>query len=202
MKSKFALLVSTLALILPLSSAAALVQVKALENSTTGGVGVSAPSFTIGDLFTISVNPNDLWSAGAIPRWSNANGLTGPDLITDGGFDLPSGISQDAIPSGTIGPGNFGNWTQGGLSAPFGSLVGAWGNAPNTFFFIGTNFDGTALDSVLNLYFFDSFAPDNTGSILADINITAVPEPEIFALMLTGLGIVGFSGRNRKIQKA
>jgi PEP-CTERM motif len=199
MKSKFALLVSTLALILPLSSAAALVQVKALENSTTGGVGVTT-NFSIGDLFNISVNPNDLWNSGALPRWSNADGQI--DLLSVGGFDLPSGISQDAIPSGQIGTSGFGTWTQGGLTANWGSLVGAWGNSPTTFFLIGTNFTGTALDSTLNLYYFDSNNFDNSGSILADINITAVPEPEIFALMLAGLGIVGFSARNRKNQKA
>jgi hypothetical protein len=200
MKTKLALIFSAIALILPLSSEAALVQVKAFENSTTGGVGVSAPAFAVGDLFSITVNPNDLWNSGALPRWSNAGGQI--DLFSDGGFDLPSGISQDAIPGGQIGTSGFGTWTQGGLTANWGALVGAWGNAPSTFFLIGTNFAGTALDSTLNLYYFDSNNSDNTGSILADINITAVPEPETYALMLAGLGIVGLTVSRRKNKQA
>lgn len=199
MKSILALLLSTFSLILPLSSMAALIQVKAFENSTTGGVGVSTNVFA-GEFFTVTVNLNDLWNAGAVPRWSNANGLTGPDLITDGGFDLPSGISQDAIPGGTIGPGTFGNWSQGGLSAPYGTLVGSWGNNPGSFFYIGASYDGIAQHSILNLHYFDSINGDNSGSILA--NVTSVPEPETYALMLAGLGIVGFTARRKKNTQA
>ncbi len=199
MNLKLVFILSTLALLLPLSSTAALVQIKALENSSTGGVGVST-AFTVGDLFTITVNPNDLWNSGALPRWSNADGQV--DLFSDGGFDLPSGISKDAIPGGQIGTNGFGTHSQGGLTAKWGALVGAWGNTPSTFFLIGTNFAGAALDSTLNLYYFDSNNLDNTGSILADINITAVPEPETYALLLAGLGIVGFTVRRRKNQQA
>lgn len=38
------------------------------------------------------------------------------------------------------------------------------------------------------------------GSYLGGISVTAVPEPETYALMLAGLGLIGFSARRRKTQ--
>lgn len=39
-----------------------------------------------------------------------------------------------------------------------------------------------------------------TGSYLGGITVAAVPEPETYALMLAGLGLIGFSARRRKSQ--
>lgn len=180
----------------PAISQAATYNVDALANSTTGGTGV-AVGFTVGDAFTVSVNPLDLWNAGALPRWSNANGLTGANLLATGGPDTNG--DNPGVAAGTIiGPGAFGNHSQGGLNAPFGALVGEWGNSLGSYFLIGTNYAGVATASTLNLYYFDSNNFDNTGSIVADINVTAVPEPETYAMMLAGLGLIGFSARRRK----
>jgi hypothetical protein len=38
---------------------------------------------------------------------------------------------------------------------------------------------------------------DNIGALLDNVSVTAVPEPEIYALMLGGLALVGFSARRR-----
>ncbi|HOY70610.1 MAG TPA: FxDxF family PEP-CTERM protein [Methylotenera sp.] len=178
----------------PAISQAAVYNVDARANSTSGGTGV-AVGFNAGDAFTVSVNPLDLWNAGALPRWSNANGLTGANLLATGAADTNG--DNPGVAAGTIiGPGAFGNHSQGGLSAPFGSLVGEWGNALGSYFFIGTNYAGVAAASTLNLYYFDSNNGDNTGSI--NVNIAAVPEPETYALMLAGLALVGFSARRRQ----
>ncbi len=186
-------LVTVLALSVPLQSMANIYQVKALENSTSGGVGLAVAPFTVGDAFTVSVNTLDLWNAGSLPRWSNADGLTGPLAAT--GLDDTNG-DNPGVASGVNISGNFGSWSQGGLSAPYGTLVGEWGNTVGNYFAIGTNYAGVAADSVLRLYYFDSNNGDNTGSI--QVNVAAVPEPETYGMMLVGLGIMGFMIRRRK----
>lgn len=191
MKAKILGLGMALMLSVPAMSQAAVYNVKALENSTTGGTGV-AVGFTVGDAFTVTVDPTDLWNAGALPRWSNADGLIlGSPSVTGGYTD----VSGDVLPGGTIGPGTFPNWTQGGLNAPYGALVGSWDNGTN-FFLIGTSYTGSATANILKLYYFDENNGDNTGSI--NVNVAAVPEPESYAMLLAGLGLVGFSARRRK----
>jgi hypothetical protein len=52
--------------------------VDAFGNSSSGGIGLlTGVSLTFGQAFSVSAGANDLWSAGALPRWSNADGLTG-----------------------------------------------------------------------------------------------------------------------------
>jgi len=41
----------------------------------------------------------------------------------------------------------------------------------------------------------------NGGSYSADLNVAAVPEPETYAMLLGGLGLVGFVARRRKATK-
>jgi len=112
--------------------------------------------------------------------------------FADTNGDNPSGTA------GTLIGELFPNWSQGGLIAPYGALVGAWDTTPNNYFLIGTNFAGvaTASTSNLKLYYFDSNFGDNTGSIL--VNVNAVPEPETYAMLLAGLGLIGFMSRRRR----
>lgn len=176
------------------SAASGSFEVKALENSTTGGNGKDTgfklePGYT----FSISVDTNDLWNAGALPRWSNANGLT-KDLYYPTSTD-PDLIAWGAPAPGTLIGTKFPLWTQGGLTAPFGTLVGQIGSG--NFFSIGTTFSGTAAASgTLKLFYFDFNNVDNAGSVVAHVN--AVPEPETYAMLLAGLGIVGAMARRRK----
>ena len=44
---------------------------------------------------------------------------------------------------------------------------------------------------------FDHAGADNMGLMLDNVSVTAVPEPETYALMLAGLGLIGFSVRRR-----
>lgn len=169
------------------------VVVDAFANSTSGGTGVATISLAVGQQFTVTASTTDLWSAGALPRWSNADGLTGAVLLAT--------LNDDSgqLPGTIIGPGNFGNYVQNGLSAPYGSLVGQIGNG--SFFFIGTNYNGVAAASgTLSLYYFDSNYEDNTGSIVA--NVSAVPEPSTWAMMILGFVGVGFLAYRRRHQHA
>jgi PEP-CTERM motif-containing protein len=172
---------------------ASTVIVDAKLNSTTGGVGANAGLLTVGESFSVSVAPNDLWNAGDLPRWSNANGLIGPNLIATGSDD--SGLA-----AGTLIGTATSLWTQGGLTAPFGSLVGSIGGG--NFFPIGTSFSGTASTAgELDLFYFDQNAADNTQFVTATVTTgiaSAVPEPATWAMMILGFCGVGFMAYRRK----
>jgi hypothetical protein len=163
--------------------------VDALLNSSGGGVGMATVNLNAGDSFSVMVDPDDLWSAGALPRWSNADGLTGPLFAT--------GSDDSGQAAGTQIGADFGILTLGNLSAAFGTLVGQIDSGD--FFAIGTSFNGIASASgVLKLYYWDSNFGDNTEHITASVTVGAIPEPETYALMLAGLGLVGWAARRRR----
>lgn len=158
-----------------LSAQAATVVVDAYANSSSGGTAVDAISLTAGQSFSISSSLNDLWSAGALPRYSDANGLTYDRYATaadDSGQSVGTQIGTD-----------FGLWTQNGHSAAYGSLVGEIGGQYLT---LGANYSGVAPASgTLHLYYWDSNNGDNSGQIAFEVS--AVPEPGMFAMLLAGL---------------
>jgi len=170
----------------PGASAATLVQVNAQANSSSGGTGaLTGLIMGVGQQFTVSVNPNDLWNAGDLPRWSNANGLTGNLLAT--------GTDDSGQSAGTLIGQNFGLHTSNGLSAPYGSLVGSIGGV---YKLLGTNFSGQSWGAgELLLYYWDSNSGDNSQFVTA--SVAAVPEPSTWALMIAGFGIVGMAMRRR-----
>ena len=167
---------------------AALFNVEALANSSRGtGVGLDTGiNLSAGQLFTVSVDPNDFWSAGALPRWSNADGLTGVRLAT--------GTDESGAAAGTQIGADFGLLNQDGLSAPFGTLVG---ELSGVFFALGTSFSGPAPASgTLKLYYWDINNADNAGSVLADVR--TIPEPGTCVLLALGLAGVALSCQPRK----
>jgi hypothetical protein len=164
--------------------------VSAMGNSSSGGAGLATIALTAGESFQVSVDPTDLWSAGALPRWSNADGLTGPRIAT--------GSDESGQAAGTLIGADFGLWTENGLTAPFGTLVG---ELNGVFKVLGTNFSGTAWDTgTLDLFYWDSNNSDNAGSVTADITAAtaAVPEPASWGLMILGFGMAGAMFRRRR----
>ena len=94
--------------------------VDAAANRSSGGTGLNTGlAYNAGDTLTVSAGLGDLWNAGALPRWSNADGLTGPLFAT--------GTDDSGYAAGTQIGASFGTWSQGSLSAPYGSLVGQLG---------------------------------------------------------------------------
>jgi PEP-CTERM motif len=166
--------------------------VYALANSTSGtGVGLDTGlGFTAGDVFTVTVALDDLWNAGALPRWSNADGLT-VDLFATGSDD-----SGEA--AGTHIGTPFPNHLQNGLSLPFGSLVGS---IDGTFFLLGTSFSGPApATGNLLLYYWDSNNSDNTEFVTAyvDPDPRSVPEPSTLFLLSAGAMLFGLRRLRRR----
>lgn len=176
-----------LALVLAGSGAAQAIpfDVYALTHSTNiNGAGVVTGTplatglfFNTGDSFTASVDVDDLWRAGddvGGVRESNADGLTG--LPPHGGH-------------------NYGLVTGAGFSTSYGTLVGRLGTS---YFVIGTSYSSGPLvlggPTQLELFYWDTFTPDNSGHVTVDIE----PIPEPATLLLLGSGIAGIAMRRRR----
>ena len=94
----------------------------------------------------------------------------------------------------TADGGTFGNWTEGDASFAIGSLVGKIGNGD--YFKVGSDFSGTANASgVLELFYWDSDAWNNSGTLKVDVS--AVPEPANLALMGLALGAFALTRRRK-----
>jgi len=166
---------------------AAVYSVDALANSSSGGSPVATVALSGGQAFAVSADVSDLWSAGGLPRWSNADGLTGVTFAT--------GSDESGEVAGTQIGDDFGLHTQSSFSAPYGSLVGEIGG---TYILLGTNYAGSAPagGGTLNLYYWDENNGDNSGSIrvTVDTRVSNVPEggAGLIALGLTlfGAGLV------------
>jgi len=161
-----------------------------MANSSSGGTGASTGiSLAAGQSFSVTVDPDDLWNAGALPRWSNADGLVG-DLFA-------TGSDESGESAGTKIGQDFGLWTQFGLSAPFGSLVG---ELTGTYFLIGTSFSAPApAAGPLNLYYWDSNNGDNTESVVAEISTVDVPVPATTVLIALGMLALGLVYRRHPV---
>ena len=193
LSTQFATAAVAVGLLVSGSAQAALVVVDAQANSSTGGVGQSSGLvLTTGQMFHSTVAVTDLWSAGALPRWSNADGLIANLFAT--------GTDDSGQAAGTQIGAAFVNWFQNGLSAPFNSLVGEIGGVYKV---LGTNFNGPAWgNGALSLYFWDQNNGDNTQFITVDIGLNAaggVPEPATWAMMIAGFGLVGATLRRRRV---
>jgi PEP-CTERM motif len=179
----------SVAILAPASASAATVIVNAQANSSTGGVGkASGLTLAIGQGFRILSSTNDLWSAGALPRFSDGNGLTGNRTAT--------AADDSGQPVGTLIGQSFGTHSQNGFIAPFGSLVGRY--ADGTYQLVGANFTGAATgNGALSLFYWDSNNDDNTGDIAFTV-LAGVPEPLTWAMMVMGFGLVGGALRQAK----
>lgn len=189
---KKSLILASVGMALAISAApasAAPVIVNAFTHSVNGGGGTplsTGLTFLMGNTLTVSSSTNDLWSAGALPRFSDANGLNGNRLAT--------ALDDSGQPVGTLIGIDFGDPTFNGHTAKFGALVGRINGVYQT---LGANFSGPAwATGELELFYWDSNAGDNSGQIA--FNIGGVPEPATWGMMILGFGAVGGALRYRR----
>lgn len=171
------------------SALASTVTVDATANSSNAGSGTGANTglvLSAGDWFQVTVPTTDLWNAGPLKRWSNADGLIVNLFAT--------GTDDSGYAGGTHIGEPFALYTNSGLTAPYGALVGRIG--AGAYFLIGTSFLGQAnAAGTLSLFYWDSNSGDNSQFITATVN--AVPLPAAGWLLLSGLAAFAAFGRRR-----
>ncbi|WP_198244918.1 hypothetical protein [methane-oxidizing endosymbiont of Gigantopelta aegis] len=111
---------------------------------------------------------------------------------------VATGTDESGQASGTLIGTYFPSWTQNGLTAPYGSLVG---EINNVFFYLGTNFNLNApATGTLSLYYWDSDSYNNSQFVTVSIenSVSTVPTPTTFWLFGSGLmGLIGLQKANK-----
>ncbi len=160
--------------------------VDSAANSSTGGAGLATIEVAAGQRIQINSSTNDLWSLGALPRFSDGNGLVGDRFAT--------ALDDSGQAVGTRIGRSFGRWTQNGLSAPFGILVG---EIDGVYRPLGANGVHTAWGTgTLKLYNWDNNRGDNSGAI--SFALAIVPEPATWAMLIAGFTLIGTGLRRRQ----
>lgn len=168
------------ALALPLAApalaATVTLDVYAKEHSSTPGLGLATGiQVTAGTTLSISADPRDTWSLGSespFTRTFTADGVSAVAPFTNA----------------------YGSYTQGNLTARYGTLVGRIGSGD--FFVVGSFFKETVTETgELFLYAWDNNDFDNTGLIQA--TISTVPLPAGGLMLLGGLGALTVLRRRR-----
>jgi PEP-CTERM motif len=157
------------------------------------------------------------WTPPASSGWTASDGTV--DLVGAGGTDLIPGNGRYVDLDGST--------TNSGLFSNFVNLVGGTtytlsfdlaGSHRGSTEIVSVTFGSTtALYSVDSADTFSTFAlnfipvsnglyglaylnvgGDNVGALLDNVSVSAIPEPETYAMLLAGMGLVGFISRRRR----
>lgn len=169
--------------------------------------GVTFQTFSSGNTLTLII-ANAL--SGGSGNWANINYLNAFEIkgvgdvtgatLAGWSSNLSNGLSANTL-SGS------GCTTGGTPGACFfrDSTLGQSAIALSDSMTFDINFSGTNLDFSaphLKIQFFELASQNNaTGSLLSE-TISPVPEPEIYAMMALGLGVLGWAVRKKKIAEA
>lgn len=137
-------------------------------------------------------------------EWAYGSGLVGAPLgatqgVSSSGFGLfgPGNVfggpNLAGPPSGSLNGAEYGLLSAGDNTATGNAAItGSGGMIKNSVtFLLGSLPQGFLLENIRNVSF-------QYGTSLTEPNIPAVPEPEIYAMLLAGLGLMGFIARRRQ----
>lgn len=118
----------------------------------------------------------------------------------------PDGLpfsSPSKYPDGTYA-GDYGVYGPAGLNGKIGSLIGSFSANPltsNDWFQIGYS-KYLTLDSTQHIYAAvnETFYTNNSGAFEVTV-MAAVPEPQTYAMLLAGIGLLGWTARRKRKRK-
>lgn len=154
--------------------------------------GVTFNSTWVGNVLTIEID-----AAARVGGWADAltiGALQVKNIGTFTGVTMtgPGAASGWTIVANELSANGCGGGSHAGMNA---CASGTWVPLADNMIFEYT-FTGAGLDLTnphVKVNFFGT-GPDKVGSLLS-MNVSAVPEPSSYAMLLLGLGLLGFMGR-------
>ncbi|UAJ12639.1 PEPxxWA-CTERM sorting domain-containing protein (plasmid) [Polymorphobacter megasporae] len=168
------------------AAGAVVVDINALTNTTPATSGVPE-MFAAG---TYRVNPI-IGTYTAFSRFASTSGCDEGGFNCSQGYEHSYVITIDGVSTG-YGDGN----ANGGIG-PISPGNGYYDTAAKAFAYGATKSSFTlSKASAVNFSIFDDYLPDNRGGISLDV--TAVPEPATWAMLIFGFSLTGFAARRRR----
>jgi hypothetical protein len=181
---------------------AALLGAGTLASAQAGTIefqGVDFTSSWSGNVLTLEVD-----AANPTGSWAGATSLGALQLKDLGSFDsvsltaAPGGAANWALSSSELNANGCSGGGHAGTSLCYsGAHVALTDDMVFQFTFSGGNVDPTSPQLKVNLFGADG--NKKVGSLMGEhLVVSAVPEPQTYALMFSGLGLLGFMARRRK----
>jgi hypothetical protein len=181
---------------------AALLGAGALASAQAGTIefqGVDFTSSWAGNVLTLEVD-----AANPTGSWAGATSLGALQLKDLGSFDsvsltaAPGGATHWTLSSKELNANGCTGGSHAGSSLCYsGAHLALTDDMVFQFTFSGDNVDPTSPQ--LKLTMFGADGNKKVGSLMGEhLVVSAVPDPQTYALMLGGLGLLGFMARRRK----